>query len=73
MNLVNTIFMSVDIFSLVYRFDVFSFMATIYTLILENLSQLQTLYQRGDNRLPMPTSVCSKLEVNEKENKISGI
>lgn len=60
-------------FSLVYWFDGFSFMATIYTVILENLSQLQTLYQRGDNRLPMPTSVCSKLEVNEKENKISGI
>ena len=61
------------IFSLVYRFDGFSFMATIHTLILENLYHLQTLYQRGDNRLSMPTSVCSKLEVNEKENKISGI
>ena len=60
-------------FSLVYRFDSFSFMATIYTLILENLSQLQTLHQRGDNRLPIPSSVCSKLDVNEKENKIYGI
>ena len=61
------------IFSLVYRFDGFSFMATIHTLILENLSQLLTLYQRGGNRLPLPSSVRSKLEVNEKENKISGI
>lgn len=46
---------------------------TTYTRILENLSPLLELYQRGDNRLPLPSSVCSKLEVNEKENKISGI